>query len=291
MAGQVIRMFLTDGNPSGLRTVEIMNMTILGTFFPRTQMDRFIARREASEKPGVYMLFGARDADPDQKMLYIGEGDPVLPRIVSHGRKKDFWNEAVVFSSKDDYLTKTQIKFLEAELYELARDAARAELDNSQVPTRPNISEAERAAVLQFLEAIKFLLLALGIEVLKPRTIAVKPEMTENTFELKMKNVSAQMAVVDDKYVVLKGSTAVLENSPSIPPALVKLRQELVERGIMKDEGNGMYTFMQNEPFNSPSYAAVAIVGGAANGRKLWKCNGKSLNDLEQEMSSGEEEC
>ena len=137
MAGQVIRMFLTDGNPSGLRTVEIMNMTILGTFFPRTQMDRFIARREASEKPGVYMLFGARDADPDQKMLYIGEGDPVLPRIVSHGRKKDFWNEAVVFSSKDDYLTKTQIKFLEAELYELARDAARAELDNSQVPTRP----------------------------------------------------------------------------------------------------------------------------------------------------------
>ena len=82
-----------------------------------------------------------------------------------------------------------------------------------------------------------------------------------------------------------------LENRPSIPPALVKLRQELVERGIMKDEGNGMYTFMQNEPFNSPSYAAVAIVGGAANGRKLWKCNGKSLNDLEQEMSSGEEEC
>ena len=45
MAGQVIRMFLTDGNPNGLRTVEIMNMTILGTFFPRTQMDRFIARR------------------------------------------------------------------------------------------------------------------------------------------------------------------------------------------------------------------------------------------------------
>lgn len=290
MDGRVIRMFLTDGNPTGLRTVEIMNMTILGTFFPRTQLDKFIARREASEKPGVYMLFGARDTDPQQKVLYVGEGDPVLPRIMSHARNKDFWNEAVVFSSKDDYLTKTQIKYLEAELYELANEAKRTELDNSQMPTRPNISEPERAAVLQFLEAIKLLLLALGVEVLKPRAINIGVDVTERIFKLKMKNVVAQMVVIDNKYVVLKGSTAVLENRASIPDALVRLRQDLVDRGVVENKGAGVYTFVQNEPFNSPSYAAVAIVGGAANGRKLWKYNGKSLNDLEQEMSSVEEE-
>ncbi len=60
------------------------------------------------------MLLGADEDDPEKKALYIGEGDPVLPRLKSHAINKDFWTEAIVFSSKDDYLTKTQVKYLEA---------------------------------------------------------------------------------------------------------------------------------------------------------------------------------
>ena len=52
-------------------------------------------------------------------IVYVGEGAPVFDRIQSHNEskyKKDFWNRAIVFSSKDDYLTKTQIQYLESKL-------------------------------------------------------------------------------------------------------------------------------------------------------------------------------
>lgn len=45
-----------------------------------------------------------------------------------------------------------------------------------------------------------------------------------------------------------------------------------------------LYTFMQDATFNSPSYAAAAIVGGAANGRRLWKYNGKALREWDNEI-------
>jgi len=49
--------------------------------------------------------------------------EPVLPRLKDHSSKEDFWTETIVFSSKDDYLTKTQIKYLEAELCTIAKDS------------------------------------------------------------------------------------------------------------------------------------------------------------------------
>ncbi|AJQ27933.1 GIY-YIG nuclease family protein [Pelosinus fermentans] len=290
MSGKLIRLFLTDGQPNGLRTIEVSNMTIHGTIFPRPQLDKFMMR-ESAKKPGVYMLLGADEDDPEKKVLYIGEGDPVLPRLKSHAINKDFWTEAIVFSSKDDYLTKTQVKYLEAELYALAKEAYRTKLDNAQIPTKPNISEVDEAEVSQFLDAIKLLLLTLGIDILEPRILVEENTVSiENIFELKVKNVFAKMAIINNKYVVLKGSTSVMDNRPSIPNFLVKLRQDLVDTGIMLNNGNGLYIFMQDATFNSPSYAAAAIVGGAANGRKLWKREGKMLKEIDKEMADNGEE-
>ncbi len=284
MSGKLIRLFLTDGHPNGLRTVEISNMTIHGTIFPRTQLDGFM-KRDAANKPGVYMLIGQDEQDLETNVLYIGQGDPVLPRLRDHARNKEFWTEAIVFSSKDDYLTKTQVKYLEADLYALAKDAYRAKLDNEQAPTRPNISEVDKAEVNQFLEAIKLLLLALGRDILEPRILTeASMGVSETIFELKNKKSFARMAVINNKYVVLKGSTAVRENRRSIVPFLVKLRQDLVDTGIMVKTDEELYTFMQDATFNSPSYAAAAIVGGAANGRRLWKYNGKALREWDNEI-------
>lgn len=283
MSGKLIRLFLVNGKPNGLRTLEISNMTIHGTIFPRTQLDMF-AKRDTAYKPGVYLLLGTDVDDAEQLVLYIGEGDPVLPRLKSHSNNKDFWTEAIVFSSKDGYLTKTQIQYLEAEIYSLAKEAFRAKLDNAQCPTKPNISEVDEAEVSQFLEAIKLILAALNYDFLEPRTL-VDTEQAHITkiFELKNKNALGKMAIMDNKYVVLKGSTAVLENRRSIPSAIIKLRRELVETGIMINKGDGVYTFIQDAAFNSPSYAASAIVAGAANGQKLWKHDNKSLREIEEE--------
>jgi hypothetical protein len=292
MSGKLIRYFLADGNPNGLRTVEISNMTIYGTIFPRTKLDQF-EKRDSSNKPGVYLLLGQDVENPDQTVLYIGEGDPVLPRIKSHSRSKDFWTEAIVFTSKDDYLTKTQIQYLESDLIIQAKEAFRVKLDNSNSPNKPNISEVDRSEVEQLLESIRFILSSLSYNFLEPRTInsdIVGNINNSMVFELKIKNALAKMTIVENNYVILNGSKAVLENRPSIPHAITKLRSDLIEAGIMRDLGDGFYTFVQDAKFNSPSYAAAAVVGGAANGRKLWKFQNKSLSQLENEQIAVEQD-
>lgn len=278
MTGQLIRLFLAEGKPDGLRTVEISNRTIHGTIFPREKLKQFAERSEA-QKPAVYLLIGEDENEPEQKVLYIGEGDPVLPRLKNHAKNKDFWTEAIVFSSKDGYLTKTQIQYLEAELYALAKDALRVTLDNCQVPTRPNISEVEESEVVHFLDQLKLLLLALGRDFLEPRVFSETEATTNEVFELKIKGLTANMMIVDGKYVVRKGSQAVIENKPSCSVIWERLRQKLVMAGIMVSQGDGAYTFQKDAVFNSPTAAAAAIVGGSANGRKLWKRDGKMLKE------------
>ncbi|SFR00598.1 GIY-YIG nuclease family protein [Desulfoscipio geothermicus] len=289
MSGKLIRLFLVDGKPEGMKTVEISNMTILGTIFPRTALDMF-SKRDAASRPGVYMLLGPDVNEANQSILYIGEGDPVLPRLKSHAGKKDFWTYAIVFTSKDDYLTKTQIKYLEAEIYTLAKTAHRAKLDNTQEPTHPNISEVDRAEVNHFMVAIKLILSALGIDILEPRTSNETIGITDREiYELTVKNAKAQMAIIDNKYVVLKGSTAVAKERKSAPPSIIKLRQDLIDAEIMVPNDEGTFIFQKDANFNSPSYAAAAIVGGSANGQIMWKFNGKSLKELEREKNKEEE--
>jgi hypothetical protein len=282
MAGKLIRLFLAEDQPNGFRTVEIQNMTILATFFPRTKLDKFTLW-DAAKKPGVYLLLGNDLIEPDQLVLYVGEGDPVLPRLKTHSASKDFWTEAIIFTSKDDYLSKTQIKYLEAELYRLAKEAFQVKLDNTLVPTKPKISQVDKAEVDQFLDGIRLILLSLGIQILEPRIIPNTIEDTQKIFELKTKNALGKMVIIDNDYVVLKGSTAIIDNLPSCPDAIKKMRQKLKDDGIIAESGGAVYIFNENAKFTSPSYSAAAIVGGAANGRTLWKYQNKSLNTLEQE--------
>lgn len=163
MPGKLIRLFLVDGNPNGLRTVEISNMTIYATIFPRTKLKDFLKRYEAS-RPGSYILLGDQiESNKEEKdyistietTAYIGEGEPVQERLKAHAtgsRQKDFWDEVIVFTSKDDYITKTQIKYLESEIYRLAREANKVNLENSQVPAKPNLSEVDNSEIKSFLE-------------------------------------------------------------------------------------------------------------------------------------------
>lgn len=125
----------------------------------------------------------------------------------------------------------------------------------------------DKAEVSQFLDAIKLILSAVGIDILEPRKVNSNVNDLDNIFELATKDTSAKMAVIDNKYVVLKGSTALLDNRPSISEPLAKMRQDLIPRGIMINQGDGVFTFAEDAQFNSPSYAAAAIVGRNVNGR------------------------
>lgn len=289
VSGKLIRLFLVDGNPKGLRTVELSNMTIYTTIFPRTKLKEFL-HREESQKAGCYILLGDELESSGEFEVYIGEGENVGNRLRQHAngaKQKEFWNEAIVFTSKDDYITKTQIQYLESELCRLVLETGNASVHNGNQPSKPNLSEVDTAEMKQFLEVIKLILSSVGINILDSKKKLRKS--TEDTkeqmiFELTLKGAKAQMIIEDDQFVVLEGSTAVITHRPSASESIRKMRENLVDKNILKINSDGKYyVFEENYAFNSPSYAASAITGGHENGRRQWKYKGKNMNQLEAE--------
>lgn len=289
MTGKLIRLFLVDGNPKGLRTVELSNMTIYTTIFPRTKLKDFL-QREESEKAGCYILLGEEIEKPGEVEVYIGEGENVSNRLRQHAngvKQKEFWNEAVVFTSKDDYITKTQIQYLESELCRLVLEAGNAVVLNGNQPAKPNLSEVDTAEMKQFLGVIKIILSSVGINLLDSKRKInhnVENEKRKMTFEFSSKGAKGKMIIEDDQFVVLKESTAVVDYRPSAGESIKNMREQLIAKGILKLQDNGrFYVFEENYAFNSPSYAAAAIAGGHENGRRQWKYKGKNMNQIEAE--------
>jgi hypothetical protein len=66
-----------------------------------------------------------------------------------------------------------------------------------------------------------------------------------------------------------------------------ELRKKLLANGVMVDVGNA-YSFTQDYVFNSPSTAAVILLGRSANGRLEWQDDqGRTLKAQQQEQASG----
>jgi hypothetical protein len=103
-----IRIFLPDGTPDGLRTVEKSNWIGRGIICPRSQFREAKSRTEF-RKTGVYVLRGPSESG-DLPTIYIGEGDPALPRLDQHFAEKDFWTSLILFTSKDDNLNKAHVQ-------------------------------------------------------------------------------------------------------------------------------------------------------------------------------------
>ncbi len=83
-------------------------------------------------------------------------------------------------------------------------------------------------------------------------------------------------------FVVCKGSQAVRQVAPSIHNYLITLRKDLVDQGVLVEEGEH-YCFTQDQVFQSPSTAAGAVQGRSANGRIDWKTkDGRTLKELQE---------
>lgn len=294
--GKLIRLFLVEGDPDGIVTAEIQNMTIYATSFPRTKINVFKKRGEAN-KAGTYILIGDNIENPLKPIVYVGEGTPVIDRIQSHNessKKKDFWDRGIVFSSKDDYLTKTQIQYLEAKLVREIKKIQSAETENIQNPTEPILSEVDRAEMEEFYQALSLLLKTFGYDFLEEKSVNLDNTSDKETekseegfmegvmFKFEIKDAVSYMKIIDNDYVVLEGSTIVKEGRQNIPPGVLEARQTLINKGyLVKDQNNKLYKLTENYAFQSPSYASGFVAGGNDNGWTSWKYNGKTMSELE----------
>ena len=87
-----LRIFVADGDPDGLRIVDKSNWIGKALVFPRALLPQVKARSELAQT-GVYLLLGPRP-DGEGDMLYVGEGDPIRPRLERRYAEKDLWTRA-----------------------------------------------------------------------------------------------------------------------------------------------------------------------------------------------------
>jgi hypothetical protein len=162
--GFTIRIFVPDGDPSGVRIIDRMASTGLAITFPRAQWPRIRSRPEF-ERAGVYVLSGYAAGGADLPTLYIGQGDGVLGRIDSHHDNKDFWNWGFAFVTKssDSGFNRAHITWLEHMLIQRAKHAKRSLLDNGNTPSEPTLSEAEKADTNLFFKEILQILPLVGL--------------------------------------------------------------------------------------------------------------------------------
>lgn len=274
-----IKIFLPDGTPDGLKVIEKSNWTGCCVVFPRfIYPDR--KQREEFNRTGVYVLVGPAE-EGDLPKVYIGEGDPVKPRLEQHYAKKDFWTRGVFFTAKDGSLNKAHVQHLESRLVQLAVEAKRANLDNGNNPQLPALSEPETADAESFLSDILSIFPLIGL------TAFEKPLVTPNSkgnLKLEGKGIKAEGYESPQGFVVLKGSRSVIQETASIHAYMKTLRSELKSNQVLI-ENDGSFLFTQDYVFNSPSTAAGVILGRAANGRIEWKdAKNRTLKEIQEKQ-------
>ena len=235
--------------------------------------------REDLISTGVYLLFGKDDDGKDQ--VYIGEAESILKRLNQHLTQKDFWNEAIIFISKDENLNKAHIKYLENRLHDIAKSASRYKVDNSNTPTQSSISESDRAEMEEFIDYIKMLVNTLGHKVFEEKR-EFKPKQKQETFFIKAaRGADGQGEPTSDGFVVFKGSKAAGSTVNSITQNFVTLRQKLIDESVLTNKGE-YFEFSDDYIFSSPSTAASIVLGRNANGLTEWKLStGKTLKEFE----------
>ena len=187
MRGKSINLFLMDGEAGGRIKCTLANWTGIAYKIPRTELDR-CKEREDLKQSGVYFLFGTSDTT-GKGVVYIGQagarknGEGILNRLQEHKRnpEKDYWTEAIAFTTSNNSFGPTEISYLENRFCNLALQANRYEVKNGNDPTPGNITEEKECELEEFIDYAKVIMGTLGHKLFEPITkpVEVKTEVEE----------------------------------------------------------------------------------------------------------------
>ncbi|BBA93536.1 DUF4357 domain-containing protein [Streptococcus ruminantium] len=289
-----INMFLMDGDVTGKMKCTLSNWTGVVYKIPRLQLADLKNRSEMKQS-GIYFLFG-RDENRQKDLVYIGQattrknGDGILRRIQEHTRDdhSNYFSDVVILTTQNNSFGPTEISYLENRLTQLAKEAARFIVRNSNEPNLGNVTEEKQSELDEVVDNTLIIIGTLGYRLFVP---VVRQEVLDDSsgnhqLFLKRKSKKSNLEIMarcqqtTEGFVVLKGSMIEQIDSPKIPTTIQKLRQQLQETFVIKDG-----ILQENQLFNSPSYAAAFVLGMHTNGRTDWKNKqGQTLKELEERM-------
>ncbi|MCY4327900.1 MAG: GIY-YIG nuclease family protein [Rhodobacteraceae bacterium] len=284
LLGRTVRLFLVDGEASGLVTAEIMNWTGHVLAGSRSGLQAFMKRPEF-DRTGVYFLTGPDPEDPETSQVYVGETDNVRKRLIRHSsdESKDFWERVCVVTSKDQNITKAHARYLEARLIAIARASENASVMNGTAPSPIPLPEADESDMEFFIEQIRLIFPVLGFNFLRQYTGDAQTARTTGAdladgddipvFRLfgRKRGVEAHAQEIGGEFVVLKDSTAVAARSNKSDRSYAKRQMQLIKSGKLVKREGGILMFSENVSFRSPSAASAVILGRSDNGRRSWK--------------------
>ena len=175
--GKKLTIFLIDGDEAGPKIVEIGNWVGKGVYVPRIFLPELLKKRSEFQNPGIYFLrsVSSYGTDSHTERIYIGEAENICNRLKHHINDpgKEF-NEVIFFISKDELLTKSQIRYLEAKFIELVQSSSSVQIENYKIPAIPILHEADVSDMEYFIKQVKLILPLLGLNFLNSGITDVK---------------------------------------------------------------------------------------------------------------------
>ena len=290
-----INLYLMDGEAGGRIKCTLANWTGIAYKIPRTELEK-CKERDDLKQSGVYFLFGTSDIT-DKNVVYIGQagarknGEGILNRLQEHKRnpEKDYWTEAIVFTTSNNSFGPTEISYLENRFCSLALLANRYEVKNGNDPTPGNITEEKESEMEEFIDYAKVIMGTLGHKLFEPVSkpvqrndndaVAINEDYSRLHLERTIKKIGkieADGMQTAEGFVVLKGSRISPVEDDTIRSGV---RQQ---RKAAKIDDNNI--LLEDMLFSSPSSAASFVIGKSTNGLIYWKNReGQTLKSLEEE--------
>lgn len=284
--GITITNYLVDGNPEGIVFAYVSNWSGQAIKIPRNS---FAEAKNLNElnRPGVYYLIGAEEDKPEEQLVYIGEANNLSERLTAHIRdeKKSFFELIISFSSKDENLSVSHTKYLEAKIIQETTEKSGFTLTNRKEGNKVNLSKMVKDEMDTYFDNMKILLPSMGYDFFKPQLTNIKQNLKnkdENLY-LEASTITASSRLTANGIVILKGSLMKDSETDSLSPNYSRIRKDLIEKEIVKNTDKGL-EFQREYEFTSPSQAGAVILGYSVNGRTFWKNkNGKTLKQIEEE--------
>ena len=234
-----------------------------------------------------------KNEETGDSVVYIGQagarknGEGILNRLQEHKRnpEKDYWTEAIVFTTSNNSFGPTEISYRENRFCNLAVQAKRYVVKNGNDPTPGNITEEKESELEEFIDNAKIIMGTLGHKVFvplatsTPAPVVTEEDMSDTSDELLYFNHSGIKATgnrTSDGFMVLKGSQICSKLTKSCPDPTLRNREKYASKV------NENFVLIEDILFTSPSSAASYIGGASLSSNACW-CNaeGTTLKNID----------